>query len=102
MTDPNPTHWTLTLVCDDQPGIVHAVSGAVVAANGNITESQQFSSADTNSFFMRLQVLAPVVREAFEQALAPVVQRYDDMRVQLDVVGRPMRTLVLCRRPGTA
>ena len=93
MTD-EPTHWTLTLVCPDRPGIVHAVSGAVVAARGNITESQQFSSADTDMFFMRLQVLAPVTRDAFERALAPVAERYG-MRVRLDVVGRPLRTLVL-------
>ncbi|WIB67117.1 formyltetrahydrofolate deformylase [Curtobacterium sp. MCBD17_035] len=97
MTD--PTHWTLTLVCQDRPGIVHAVSGAVVAAEGNITESQQFSSDDTNTFFMRLQVLAPVSRAAFEAALAPVVERYD-MTVQLDVVGRPLRTLVLVSKAG--
>ncbi|PZE76088.1 formyltetrahydrofolate deformylase [Curtobacterium sp. MCBD17_019] len=97
MTD--PTHWTLTLVCQDRPGIVHAVSGAVVAAEGNITESQQFSSEDTNTFFMRLQVLAPVSRAAFEAALAPVVERYD-MTVQLDVVGRPLRTLVLVSKAG--
>ena len=50
------THWILTLVCDDQPGIVHAISGAIVEAAGNITESQQFSSDDTGTFFMRLQV----------------------------------------------
>jgi formyltetrahydrofolate deformylase len=95
----DPTHWTLTLVCQDRPGIVHAVSGAVVAASGNITESQQFSSEDTNTFFMRLQVLAPVSRAAFEDALAPVVDRYD-MTVRLDVVGRPLRTLVLVSTAG--
>ena len=49
------THWIVTLVCRDQPGIVHAVSGAIVEASGNITESQQFSSADTGTFFMRLR-----------------------------------------------
>ena len=25
-------HWVLTLSCSDRPGIVHAVSGAIVAA----------------------------------------------------------------------
>ena len=38
------THWLLTLSCKDGPGIVHAISSAIVAANGNITESQQFTS----------------------------------------------------------
>ncbi|WP_368497240.1 formyltetrahydrofolate deformylase [Herbiconiux sp. A18JL235] len=87
-------HWVLTFVCADLPGIVHAVSGAVVESGGNITESQQFSSADTGRFFMRLQVESPSGREVFEAALAPVVERYD-MTWRLDTVGRPLRTLVL-------
>ena len=88
------THWIVTLVCRDQPGIVHAVSGAIVEAAGNITESQQFSSDDTGTFFIRLQVESAVSREAFEAALAPVTDRYG-MTWRLDVVGRPLRTLVL-------
>jgi len=88
------THWILTLVCEDRPGIVHAISGAIVEAEGNITESQQFSSDDTGTFFMRLQVESSAPREAFEAALAPVTARYR-MTWQLDVVGRPLRTLVL-------
>lgn len=88
------SHWVLTFVCDDQPGIVHAVSGAVVAAGGNITESQQFSSDDTGRFFMRLQVETSTGRAEFETALAPVIGRYE-MQHRLDVVGRPLRTLVL-------
>ncbi|WBU36762.1 formyltetrahydrofolate deformylase [Homoserinibacter sp. YIM 151385] len=91
---PAPEHWILTLVCDDRAGIVHAISGAVVEAGGNITESQQFSSEDTGRFFMRLQVESSAGREVFEAALAPVTDRYG-MTWQLDVVGRPLRTLVL-------
>ncbi len=90
----SPTHWIVTLVCEDRPGIVHAVSGAIVTAQGNITESQQFSSADTGTFFMRLQVESSASRTDFEAALLPVTERYR-MRWQLDVVGRPMRTLVM-------
>jgi formyltetrahydrofolate deformylase len=87
-------HWVLTFVCADLPGIVHAVSGAVVESGGNITESQQFSSSDTGRFFMRLQVESEAGREVFEAALAPVVERYA-MDWRLDTVGRPLRTLVL-------
>jgi formyltetrahydrofolate deformylase len=89
-----PTHWVLTLVCDDRPGIVHAITGAVVEADGNITESQQFSSHDTQQFFMRLQVESTASRAEFASALAPVIERYS-MTWNLDVVGRPLRTLVL-------
>lgn len=90
--------WVLTLSCIDGPGIVHAISGAVVAAGGNIAESQQFASADTGRFFMRLQVEAVAQPETFEtrfeSAVSPVTQRYN-MTWRLDRVGRPVRTLVL-------
>jgi formyltetrahydrofolate deformylase len=96
-TDERPatlTHWVITLVCADRPGIVHAVSGAIVGAGGNITESQQFTSIDTGRFFMRLQVESPAAREEFAAALQPVTEAYG-MTWGLDVVGRPVRTLVL-------
>ena len=93
------THWILTLVCDDRPGIVHAISGAIVEASGNITESQQFSSDDTGRFFMRLQVESVASRADFEAALAPVTARYA-MAWELDVVSRPLRTLVLVSKAG--
>jgi formyltetrahydrofolate deformylase len=92
-------HWVLTLVCTDRPGIVHAVSGAIVEAGGNITESQQFASLDTGMFFMRLQVEAATEREVFEARLAPVTEGYG-MAWTLDVVGRALRTLVLVSKAG--
>jgi formyltetrahydrofolate deformylase len=94
VTSQDSTHWVLTLVCADRPGIVHAISGAIVTAGGNITESQQFSSDDTGTFFMRLQVESAADRDTFERALVPVTERYG-MTWKLDIVGRPLRTLVL-------
>ncbi|MFT4122391.1 MAG: formyltetrahydrofolate deformylase [Microbacteriaceae bacterium] len=93
------SHWILTLVCEDRPGIVHAISGAIVRAGGNITESQQFSSAESGTFFMRLQVQTDAARAAFEAELRPVASRYG-MTVSLDEVGRPLRTLVLVSTAG--
>jgi formyltetrahydrofolate deformylase len=98
MSEPHH-HLVVTLVCADQPGIVHAVSGAIVSARGNITESQQFSSADTGRFFMRLQVESPADRDELRAALAPIVKRYAMVSV-IDVVGRPLRTLVLASTAG--
>jgi formyltetrahydrofolate deformylase len=92
-------HWIVSLSCDDRPGIVHAISGAIVQAAGNITELQQFSSDDTGRFFTRLQVQSDVTRDDFEAALAPVIARYD-MAWRLDTVGRPQRTLVLVSKAG--
>ena len=92
-------HFVVTFVCDDKPGIVHAVSGAIVEASGNITESQQFSSEDTGRFFMRLQVETSADYDAFHAALSPVLQRYG-MTAEINTVGRPLRTLVLASRAG--
>ena len=97
---PNPRHhWVVTLVCVDQPGIVHSVSGAIVRARGNITESQQFTSADTGRFFMRLQVESPASQAELEDELAPVARTYN-MESVIDVVGRPKRTLILASTAG--
>ena len=42
-----------TLQCADQPGIVHAMTSAVLACDGNIIENQQFTDHSTNTFVMR-------------------------------------------------
>jgi formyltetrahydrofolate deformylase len=93
------SHFIVTIVCDDQPGIVHALSGAIVGAHGNITESQQFSSDDTGRFFMRLEVDTPASKDEFEGALAPVVTRYS-MTLEVHTAGRPLRTVILTSRAG--
>ncbi|NUR79886.1 MAG: formyltetrahydrofolate deformylase [Dermatophilaceae bacterium] len=43
----------MTLTCDDRPGIVAAVSRALLQVEANIVENQQYSDEDTNLFFMR-------------------------------------------------
>jgi len=42
-----------SLQCEDQPGIVHAMTSAVLACGGNIIENQQFTDPTTNTFVMR-------------------------------------------------
>ena len=42
-----------SLQCEDQPGIVHAMTSAVLAYGGNIIENQQFTDPTTNQFVMR-------------------------------------------------
>jgi formyltetrahydrofolate deformylase len=42
-----------TLQCADQPGIVHAMTSAVLGCGGNIIENQQFTDEPTNTFVMR-------------------------------------------------
>jgi formyltetrahydrofolate deformylase len=42
-----------SLQCADQPGIVYAMTSAVLACGGNIIENQQFTDPTTNTFVMR-------------------------------------------------
>ena len=42
-----------SMQCADQPGIVHAMTSAVLACGGNIIENQQFTDPSTNTFVMR-------------------------------------------------
>jgi formyltetrahydrofolate deformylase len=42
-----------SLQCADQPGIVHAMTSAVLTCGGNIIENQQFTDPSTNTFVMR-------------------------------------------------
>lgn len=92
-------HWVLTFICEDKPGIVHAISGAVVNAGGNITESKQFTSENTGNFFMRLQIESSVSKKDFEAEIEKISDVYN-MQWQLDIVGRPMKTLVLASKAG--
>jgi formyltetrahydrofolate deformylase len=87
-------HWVLTFVCPDRPGIVHAISGAVVQAGGNITESQQYTSEDTGRFFMRLQIEAAISKVDFEKQIETIIGDYQ-LEYVLDYVGRAMKTIVL-------
>ena len=41
------------LQCTDQPGIVHAMTSAVLNCGGNIIENQQYTDHTTNTFVMR-------------------------------------------------
>ena len=100
MTD-NKEHWVLTFICPDRPGIVHAISGAVVQAGGNITESQQYTSEDTGRFFMRLQIEAAITKADFEQRFESIATEYQ-MEYVLDFVGRNMKTVVLVSKAGHA
>jgi len=46
--------YVLTLICAERPGIVHEVSGFLVAHDCDILENQQFGDRDSGRFFMRV------------------------------------------------
>ncbi|MBI4942067.1 MAG: formyltetrahydrofolate deformylase [Actinobacteria bacterium] len=108
------TTHVLTLSCPDTPGIVHAVTGAIVDAGGNITSSQQFEDPGTGTFFMRVAV-APAARPGavaprpdadvsafgagFRSAVEPVAQKFG-MTWQVHQSARKTRTLIMVSLGG--
>ena len=90
---PMSREWILRINCPDATGIVHAVTGVLASLGANITESQQFSSPDSEQFFLRLQFVT-FGEDNLDFALAEVVHRFD-MTVSLQPVEKRTRTLVL-------
>jgi formyltetrahydrofolate deformylase len=64
----------VTLQCKDQPGIVHAMTTAVLGVKGNIIENQQFTDPTTQDFVMRTRFETELefakVKEALESGLS--------------------------------
>ncbi len=89
-----PRHL-LTLTCPDRPGIVHAVSGALLEVGGNILENAQFGDIDTGLFCMRTEfdagvedsgLISTLVSAALGDTAARVVVRRDDHRPRVLVM----------------
>lgn len=92
------TDLVVTLQCPDRPGIVHAITGFVVEAEGNIIELQQFTSPDTGQFFIRVEV-AGVDKASLEVRLADL-EREHGAAVEVHEAGRETRTLILASKAG--
>lgn len=83
--------YTLTLSCEDKPGIVAAVTTELASNDANITESNQFWDPQTGRFFMRIGFTTPATttRERIEQVLKPAIQRFEMKTNLIDARRKP-------------
>jgi formyltetrahydrofolate deformylase len=80
--------------------LVHAVSGWVVSAGGNILDSQQFSDMAEQMFYLRLHIdFGDGSLDALSDGFAPVAAQYA-MDYRFVVAETPLRTLVLVSKEG--
>ncbi|KSU66662.1 formyltetrahydrofolate deformylase [Arthrobacter sp. NIO-1057] len=93
--------YILTLSCIDRPGIVHAISGGLLGAGCNITESQQFLSPETGTFFMRIEVETEQSLEQTRAALAPIKDEFA-MSLKVADASDTVRTMIMCSKAGHA
>ena len=93
--------YIVTLSCIDRPGIVHAISGGLLGAGCNITESQQFLSPETGTFFMRIEVATEQSLAQIRAGLAPIRDDFH-MALRVDDGTKRTRTMLMCSKAGHA
>ena len=88
--------FTLALSCPDRPGIVAAVSGALLACGADIADAQQYGDRETGAFFMRVAFRATGPEAALRAALAETAQAFALSYTLRD--DHPRRVLMLASR----
>jgi len=91
MTTAPLQEFVLSLSCDDQVGIVAALTTELAAHKCNITESAQFWDRGSNRFFMRIGFTTPadLNRDGVERALQPIIDRFSMKTRLLDRSVKP-------------
>jgi len=93
--------FILTLACPDRRGIVHHVSGLLLAHDGNILDAQQFADSQTGHFFLRVHfVLAePRQIQAVQKDLRESETAFQ-MQWQVHDTHKKSRLLVMVSKQG--
>jgi formyltetrahydrofolate deformylase len=89
----------LTLSCPDRPGIVHAVSGFLAERDCNILDSQQYGSARSTTFFLRIHFASPLAADLLRAQFLDAASAFS-MRWQLDDTRHRPTVLVMVSREG--
>ena len=91
--------YVFTASCPDGPGIIAAISTALVHHDANIDECQQFGDPLTGQFFIRARVHGPVEEDTLRASLHPVADRFG-MTWGLFPAQQPTKALVLVSKLG--
>jgi len=83
-----------TLQCADQPGIVHAMTSAVLNCGGNIIENQQYTDHTTNTFVMRTRFETSQGMAAAQNSLNGELGKFSPALVIRETAKKP-RALVM-------
>lgn len=89
----------VTLSCQNQPGIVHAITGALLNVGADISESQQFDSPNSGTFFMRVAFSTDATVDDTETAIVDVVEEFA-MDARVYDAAQKTRTLIMVSKDG--
>lgn len=89
----------LAISCEDTTGIVHAVSGFLLAHGCNILTSQQFDDVSENRFFMRVRASYPdkTSVEALKSAFRATAETYGMSWSLTDSTERPKIAILVSK-----
>jgi len=92
--------FILTLSCPDKPGIVHAVSGALLQHGANIEEAAQHHDDSTALFFMRVRfACASEQQEALTVSVSELAREWS-MDARLHVSQAKTPTVIMVSQHG--
>lgn len=86
-----------TLSCSDQPGIVHAITSAILECDGNIVENQQFTDDRSNLFVMRTRFVTESNIQDVETRFQDALGRFSP-KITLRENGTRKRALIAVSR----
>lgn len=84
----------VTLQCVDQPGIVHALTSAILECKGNIIENQQFTDPMTRTFIMRTVFETELAVNDAEQVLRSATSDFSPV-LEIRPESQRQRALIL-------
>jgi formyltetrahydrofolate deformylase len=95
----DPHRFVLTLSCADRPGIVAAVSAALLEIGANINEAHQYNDTQTGMFFARIEcdLAADGDAHSFSLLMQPVSSRFG-MKWDFRALSERQRVLILVSR----
>jgi formyltetrahydrofolate deformylase len=87
--------YIVTLQCLDQPGIVHAMTTAILNCDGNIIENQQFTDPITNQFVMRTRFESNQSETSIESTLMSGLSKFTPtLRVRNYAISKKVLVMV--------
>lgn len=100
MTESAAAHYVLTLRSEDHPGILAALTQALLPLGGDIRDAVQYGDPDTGLFFVRLHFTVPPAQAtALGPALQAVATR-EGFDCRLHELARPLRSVIAVSRDG--
>lgn len=77
------TNYILSIICPDQKGLVHKITGVLFESNTNVDRTDEYVEPDTNKFFMRAVYSGEVNPAIISEKLKAILPENSQINVQV-------------------